>query len=69
VTLSAVKGGTRLITHLTEAVSVSVHAQPHDHVPDPSVIAVRPLVPGVPTDPVTSSPGRDGGSGASGGKR
>ena len=34
-------------------------------VPDPSVIAVRPQVPGVPADAVSGLPGRAGGSGRS----
>jgi hypothetical protein len=65
VTISAAKGDTRLVTHLTERVSVPSHAQPHDDVPDPSVIAVRPQVPGIPVDPVSGTPRRAGGSGIS----
>jgi hypothetical protein len=68
VSLSAVKGDTRLVTHISDRVSVPSRAQPHDEVPDPSVIAVRPRVPGVPSDPVTGTPGRAGGSGAAKGK-
>ena len=67
VTISAAKGDTRLVTHVTERVSVPSHAQPHDQVPDPSVTAVRPKVPGIPADAVSGGPGRAGGSGA--GKR
>ena len=69
VTLTAAKGETRLVTHISDRVSVPSRAQPHEDVPDPSVIAVRPQVPGVPADPATGSPGRAGGSGggASGG--
>ncbi|HEY9241766.1 MAG TPA: hypothetical protein VIP48_07275 [Streptosporangiaceae bacterium] len=63
VTLTAARGETRLVTHLSDRVSVPSRAQPHEDVPDPSVIAVRPQVPGVPSDPVTGSPGRAGGSG------
>jgi hypothetical protein len=44
---------------------VPSRAQAHDEVPDPSVIAVRPQVPGISTDAVTGLPGRAGGSGAS----
>jgi len=69
VTLTAVKGDARLVTHVSERVSVPSHAQPHDEVPDPSVIAVRPQVPGIPADPVTGSPGRAGGGGAVKGNR
>jgi ABC-type dipeptide/oligopeptide/nickel transport system ATPase subunit len=65
VTISAAKGDTRLVTHISERVSVPYHAQPHDEVPDPSVIAVRPQVPGIPSDPVTGTPGRAAGSGLS----
>lgn len=64
VTLTAVKGRTRLVTHLSDRVSVPSRAQPHDEVPDPSVIAVRPQVPGIPASLVTGSPVRAGGSGA-----
>jgi hypothetical protein len=64
VTLTAAKGETRLVTHISDRVSVPSRAQPHDEVPDPSVIAVRPQVPGIVTDPVTGAPGRAGGSGA-----
>ena len=63
VTISATRGDTRLVTHISERVSVPSHAQPHDEVPDPSVIAVRPQVPGVPVDAVSGLPGRTGGSG------
>jgi len=63
VTISASKGDTRLVTHVSERVSVPSHAQPHDQVPDPSVIAVRPKVPGMPADAVSGGPGRAGGSG------
>src|SRR5260370_40747905 len=38
VTISAAKGDTRLITHRIESASAPSHAQPHDDVPDPSVI-------------------------------
>jgi hypothetical protein len=65
VTISAAKGDTRLVTHISERVSVPSHAQPHDDVPDPSVIAVRPQVPGIAADPVTGTPRRSGGSGLS----
>ena len=58
VTISAAKGDTRLVTHISDRVSVPSHAQPHDEVPDPSVIAVRPQVPGVPADAVSGLPGR-----------
>jgi hypothetical protein len=68
VTISAAKGDTRLVTHISERVSVPSHAQPHDEVPDPSVIAVRPQVPGIATDPVTGTPKRAGGSGLSKGR-
>lgn len=68
VTISAAKGDTRVVTHLTDRVSVPSHAQPHDQVPDPSVIAVRPQVPGIPVDPVSGAPGRAGGSGAGKGR-
>ena len=64
VTISATRGDTRLVTHLSDRISVSSHAQPHDQVPDPSVIAVRPQVPGIPVDAVSGLPGRAGGSGA-----
>ena len=64
VTLTAAKGDTRLVTHISDRVSVPAHAQPHDEVPDPSVIAVRPRVPGVPPDPATGMPGRASASGA-----
>jgi hypothetical protein len=57
------KGDTRLVAHVTDRVSVPLHAQSHNDVPDPSVIAVRPQVPGVPADPVSGIPGRAGGSG------
>ena len=67
VTISAAKGDTRLVTHVTDRVSVPSHAQPHDEVPDPSVIAVRPQVPGIPADPVSGLPGR-GGSGLTKGR-
>jgi hypothetical protein len=63
VTISATKGDTRLVTHISERVSVPSYAQPHDEVPDPSVIAVRPQVPGVPVDAVSGLPVRAGGSG------
>jgi hypothetical protein len=68
VTISAAKGDTRLVTHLSERVSVPSHAQPHDEVPDPSVIAVRPQVPGILADPVSGIPGRAGGSGRTKGR-
>ena len=68
VTISAAKGDTRLVTHLSERVSVPSHAQPHDEVPDPSVIAVRPQVPGVPIDAASGPPGRAGGSGLTKGR-
>ena len=61
VTISAAKGDTRLVTHVTDRVSVPSHAQPHDEVPDPSVIAVRPQVPGIPADPVSGLPAGAGG--------
>ena len=32
VTISAAKGDTRLVTHISERVSVPSHAQPHDEV-------------------------------------
>ena len=57
MTISAAKGDTRLVAHVTDRVSVPSHAQPHDEVPDPSVIAVRPQVPGIPADPVSGLPG------------
>ena len=63
VTISATKGDTRLVTHVSERVSVPSHAQPHDQVPDPSVIAVRPKVPGMPAGAVPGGPGRASGSG------
>ncbi len=63
VTISAAKGDTRLVTHVSDRVSVPSHAQPHDEVPDPSVIAVRPQVPGVPVNAESGIPGRAGGSG------
>lgn len=63
VTISAAKGDTRLVTHISDRVSVPSHGQPHDEVPDPSVIAVRPQVPGVPANAVSGLPGRAGGSG------
>lgn len=63
VTLTAAKGETRLVTHISDRVSLPYRAQPHDEVPDPSVVAVRPQVPGIATDPVTGAPGRSGGSG------
>jgi hypothetical protein len=63
VTISAAKGDTRLVTHVSDRVSVPSHAQPHDEVPDPSEIAVRPQVPGVPANAVSGVPGRAGGSG------
>ena len=65
VTISAARGDTRLVTHVSGRVSVPSHAQPHDEVPDPSVIAVRPQVPGIPAGPVSGIPGRAGGSGLS----
>jgi hypothetical protein len=34
VSISAAKGDTRLVTHISERVSVPSHAQPHDEVPD-----------------------------------
>src|SRR5579863_10074188 len=68
VTISAAKGDTRLVTHLSNRVSVPAHAQPHDEVPDPSVIAVRPQVPGIPVDPASGAPGRAGGSGVTKGR-
>ena len=63
VTLTAAKGETKLVTHISDRVSVPSRAQPHEDVPDPSVIAVRPQVPGVPADALTGTPGRAGGSG------
>ena len=67
-TISAAKGDTRLVAHVTDRVSVPSHAQPHDQGPDPSVIAVRPQVPGVPADPVSGIPRRAGGSGLTKGR-
>ena len=63
VTISAAKGDTRLVTHVSDRVPGPSHAQPHDEVPDPSVIAVRPQVPGVPANAASGLPGRAGGSG------
>ncbi len=63
VTLTATRGETRLVTHISDRVPVPSRAQAYDEVPDPSVIAVRPQVPGIPADPVTGSPGRAGGNG------
>ena len=65
VSISAARGDTRLVTHISERVSVPSYAQPHDEVPDPSVIAVRPQVPGIAAGPVTGAPMRSGGSGLS----
>jgi thiosulfate/3-mercaptopyruvate sulfurtransferase len=64
VTLTAAKGDTRLVAHLSDRVSVPSNSQPHHDVPDPSVIAVRPQVPGIPADQATGSAGRASGSGA-----
>lgn len=64
VTLTAARGDTRLVAHLSDRVSVPSNSQPHHDVPDPSVIAVRPQVPGIPVDQATGSAGRAGGSGA-----
>ena len=58
VTISATKGDIRLVTHVSERASVPSHAQAHDQVPDPSVIAVRPKVPGI-----SGGPGRASGNG------
>ena len=67
-TLTAVKGDTRLVTHISDRASVPSHAQPHADVPDPSEIAVRPRVPGVPTDAISGTFGRASGSGVSKGR-
>lgn len=64
VTLTATRGDTRLVAHLSDRVSVPSNSQPHHDVPDPSVIAVRPQVPGIPVDQATGSAGRASGSGA-----
>ena len=64
VTLTAARGDTRLVAHLSDRVSVPSNSQPHHDVPDPSVIAVRPQVPGIPVDQATGSAGRASGSGA-----
>ncbi len=68
MTISAAKGDTRLVTHISDRVSVPSTRSRTDEVPDPSVIAVRPLVPGIPADPVSGAPGRAGGSGISKGR-
>lgn len=64
VTLAASKGDTRLVAHLSDRVAVPARAQAHDRVPDPSAIAVLPLVPGLPVATAPGTRGTGGGSGA-----